>query len=209
MAPDGTSDTTPDGAPDVVLASTSAARAAALHRLRISFESADPAVDEAPEPGEAPAALALRLATAKAGAVAASLDSNTLVIGADQVAWFDGFQLPKPSTLAEAVSQLQRINGKSVTFHTALAVQKGDTLKRACVPTEVTLRVLSDTQLNHYVRLDQPLYCAGAFKVECAGIGLFSAIDSADPSALEGLPLLSLVDILQEFGYALFDDTPA
>ncbi len=192
----------------VVLASTSIYRARALERLHIPFDAFDPKVDETAHPDESPAELAKRLAIAKARATQSELDGadfpETLFIGADQVAWFDGRQLPKPANLNEALENLVELSGRTAVFQTAVAVLNGHESLVECVETLVELRSLSAGQLQRYVNLDEPVNCAGGFKVESAGIGLFSRIESSDPTALEGLPLIALVAMLSQLGYEIF-----
>ena len=172
-----------------------------LARLRLPFDVAAPAVDETPLPGEAPAALALRLALAKARDVAAQ-DPRAIVIGADQVCDLDGEPIGKPGTHARAVEQLSRLSGRTAVFQTALAVVRLDTgFERALLaPVRVRFRDLSAAEIDTYLRLEQPYDCAGSAKCETLGITLLASIDSDDPTALVGLPLIRTAALLREAG---------
>jgi len=188
-------------APRLVLASTSRYRRELLGRLQLPFRVVSPAVDETPGPGETPGALALRLAREKAEAVAAQ-HPDAIVIGADQVAVLGERALSKPGTHENAVAQLRALRGRRVSFLTAVAVAcAGAGATRAqLVPTEVHFRALDDAAIEAYLRADQPYDCAGAAKIESLGIALVHRVDSDDPTALIGLPLIALVDLLAEFG---------
>lgn len=187
----------------LVLASTSPYRRELLARLRLPFTVERPEVDESPRPGEAPAALAARLAEAKARAVAARRP-EAWVIGSDQVAELDGRPLGKPGDRVTALAQLERAAGRSVPFHTAACVVgPGGTAFPILDRTEVRFRVLARAELERYVDAEQPFDCAGAFKCEGLGITLFEAIRSDDPTALVGLPLIALAAALRTAGYAL------
>ena len=191
-----------DPIPRLVLASTSPYRRALLARLRIPFDAVDPATPENLLPEEAPDARALRLAAEKAAAITIR---DALVIGSDQVACLGQEILRKPGTPVVAAEQLRQCSGKSVSFWTAVALcdtQSGAVMRRLTT-SKVTFRDLSDREIEQYVRLDQPFDCAGSFKWESLGITLFSAIDSDDPTSLEGLPLIALCDLLRERGLAL------
>ncbi|PLZ02487.1 septum formation protein Maf [Burkholderia sp. WAC0059] len=199
--------------PALVLASSSRYRRELLERLRIPFEVAVPALDETPLAGETPEATALRLAEAKARAVAQGLpagDSRTLVIGSDQVATFDGRQIGKPGTHERALAQLQAMRGREVSFHSALclldsATGRADTVD---VVTKVRFRSLSDAQLDAYLHAERPYDVAGSAKSEGLGIALLEAIESDDPTALVGLPLIALTRILLAAGYPLWEKAP-
>lgn len=187
--------------PRIVLASTSPYRRELLARLRLAFEVASPEVDESPRPDEAPEALALRLAVAKARAVAPRFP-EALVIGADQVAVLGARQLSKPLTHANAVGQLQAMRGQRVRFLTAVAVVRsadGETRARL-VPCEVDFRPFSDAAIERYLHAEQPYDCAGAAKIEGFGIALVRRLAGEDPTALIGLPLIALVELLGELG---------
>ncbi|WMJ68059.1 Maf family nucleotide pyrophosphatase [Stenotrophomonas sp. 24(2023)] len=186
----------------LILASTSRYRQALLQRLGLDFQTARPDVDETPQPGEAPQALAQRLAAAKAAEVAAR-HPGSWVIGSDQVADLDGQPLGKPGTVEAAHAQLAAMSGRTVRFHTAISLSRdGDTLA-ACDLTQVRFRVLAPAEIARYVAAEQPLDCAGSFKCEGLGISLFEAIDNRDPTALVGLPLIALCGLLRQAGVAV------
>ena len=187
--------------PALILASTSRYRRELLQRLRLTFEVVAPQVDEAPLPGETPAALAQRLALAKALAVAA-LRPAAVVIGSDQVADLDGQPIGKPHTHERAVAQLQSMRGRRVVFQTAVAVVRADRgyAQGLLAPVTVQFRNLSDAEIEHYLRTEQPYDCAGSAKCETLGIALLDAIDSDDPTALVGLPLIRTCRLLREAG---------
>lgn len=187
--------------PPLILGSTSRYRRELLQRLKLPFEVVSPQVDESPLPGEAPAALALRLALAKAQAVAAQrLDA--IVIGSDQVADFNGMAIGKPGTHERAVEQLRAMSGHSVVFQTAVAVARASTgfASVRLVPVTVRFRRLSDPEIESYLRAEQPYDCAGSAKSEALGIALVESISSDDPSALVGLPLIATCALLREAG---------
>lgn len=186
--------------PRLILASTSPYRRELLSRLRLPFEAMSPGVDETPQAGEAPAALAQRLAAAKARAVAA-MQRDAVVIGADQVAELDGAPIGKPGTHARAVEQLRRMRGRAVVFHTALAVASAGELMQALVSVTVRFRPLSDTDIETYLRLEEPYDCAGSAKSEGLGVALLEAIESDDPTALVGLPLIRTCELLRAAGF--------
>lgn len=187
--------------PTIVLASTSRYRRELLERLRLAFDVEAPHVDESPLEGEAPRATALRLAIAKSQEVQ-SRRPGAVVIGSDQVAEIDGAALGKPMTHSAALVQLERMQGKTVIFHTALAVAGPgrDALQVESVPTTVLMRTLPRAALDHYLRLDEPYDCAGAAKIESLGIALVASVESADPTALIGLPLIRLTAMLANAG---------
>ncbi|WP_147651845.1 Maf family protein [Vulcaniibacterium gelatinicum] len=186
----------------LILASTSRYRRELLARLRLPFTVARPEVDETPLPGEAPADLARRLAQAKAGAIAARAP-EAWVIGSDQVAELDGRPLGKPGHAAAAVAQLRAMSGRAVAFRTALCLQRGATRLEAMDETVVRFRTLATDEIERYVAAEQPLDCAGSFKSEGLGIALFEAIETRDPTALIGLPLIATARLLRQAGYAL------
>ncbi len=187
--------------PPLVLASTSRYRRELLARLRLPFEVRAPEVDETPQPGETPAALSERLALAKARAVAAA-HPQAIVIGSDQVAELDGQPIGKPGHHEAAVAQLRAMRGRSVVFHTAVAVLRHDTGFEAVrrVPVTVRVRSLSEVEIETYLRLEQPYDCAGSAKCETLGITLLDAIESDDPTALVGLPLIVTSALLRAAG---------
>lgn len=188
----------------VVLGSTSPYRRELLARLRIAFSVSAPLVDETPLPGEAPRTLAMRLALAKARAVAA-LNPEAVVIGSDQVADLAGQPLGKPGEHARAVVQLQQMRGQTVVFQTAVAV--------VCVatgfeqvdlaPVRVVFRDLSDEDIEAYLQAEKPYDCAGSAKSEGLGIALLESIDNDDPTALVGLPLIRTARLLRQAGVKL------
>jgi len=194
----------------IILASGSAYRRELLGRLQLPFESISPDIDETPQAGEAPEATALRLARAKAAAVAAQAP-DALVIGSDQVATLDGIQIGKPGDHARALAQLQLMRGRQVVFHTALCLLDARLDPAAPhaaqienVQTLVTFRDLPDLELDAYLRIEQPYDCAGSAKNEALGIALLERIDSSDPTALTGLPLIALTGMLRRAGVAFF-----
>ena len=188
----------------LILGSTSRYRKELLTRLRIPFETASPDVDETPHSNESPKDLALRLALAKARAVALKYP-EAVVIGSDQVADLEGTPLGKPGNHANAILQLQRMRGKTVIFQTALSV--------VCIATgfertdlaevKVKFRDLSDAEIETYLRAEEPYDCAGSAKSEGLGIALLDAIDNDDPTALIGLPLIRTCQMLREAGVKL------
>ena len=188
--------------PSLILASTSAYRRELLARLRIPFEVVSPKVDETPLTGESTLDLALRLAHAKATAVAKE-HPHTWVIGSDQVADLCGAAIGKPGNFERALTQLQLMRGQTVTFHTALCLMKGDTQTTLNIPTEVTFRKLSDDVLESYLRTEEPYDCAGSAKSEGLGITLLESIKSDDPTALIGLPLIALSGLLRDAGFVI------
>lgn len=186
--------------PALILASTSRYRAELLQRLGLPFTCLRPEVDETATPGEAPQALALRLACAKAAAIAATRPS-AVVIGADQVAALDGGVLGKPGSRERAIAQLRAQSGHSVEFLTAVAVLSPALGTQTHVDrTRVCFRQLETAEIERYVDAEPALDCAGSFKCEGLGISLFSAIESEDPTALIGLPLIALRAMLAAAG---------
>jgi septum formation protein len=185
----------------LILASTSPYRRELLARLRLPFETAAPGVDEDALAGEAPAALAQRLALHKAQAVAAR-HADAVVIGSDQVAELDGQALGKPGGHERAVQQLRAMRTRDVRFHTAVAVvcRAAAFEQQALVTVRVHFRNLSDDEIEHYLRLEQPYDCAGSAKCETLGIALVDAIESDDPTALVGLPLIRTSAMLRAAG---------
>lgn len=187
--------------PTLILGSTSRYRRELLERLRIPFDVRAPHVDETPHPGEAPATLAMRLALAKARAVAA-INPNAVVIGSDQVADLLGTPIGKPGTHDKAVAQLRAMRGQSVVFQTAVAVvsMARNYEGSALVPVTVRFRDLHDNEIERYLQAEQPYDCAGSAKSEGLGISLLSAIESSDPTALVGLPLIKTCELLRAAG---------
>jgi septum formation protein len=189
----------------LVLASSSAYRKELLSRLQLPFEVAVPAIDESPQPGETPSATALRLALEKAAAVAAKMP-GAIVIGSDQVATLDDEQIGKPGNHANALAQLQKMRGREVVFHTALCVWDGrdGSHQLQDIQTVVQFRDLPDAELDAYLRIEQPYDCAGSAKNEALGIAILERIDSNDPTALTGLPLIALTGMLRNIGIPFF-----
>jgi septum formation protein len=185
----------------LVLASTSAYRRELLSRLQLPFEVFAPGVDEQPLPGEAPADTAVRLSIAKARAGAVRFPA-ALVIGSDQVAVLGDVRLDKPGVHAMAVEQLKTLSGATALFHTALALINARTgrVQTRVVPSRVTFRPLSEAQIEAYLRRERPYDCAGSAKSEGLGIALIERIEADDPTALVGLPLIALVDLLAAEG---------
>jgi septum formation protein len=188
----------------LVLASSSPYRRTLLARLRLPFEIMAPDIDETRLPGEPAAETALRLAQAKARKVGA-LAPDALVISSDQVAALDEVCLGKPGDHAGAVAQLKAVRGKVVTFHTALGLlnTRSGALQLTNVPTRVRFRAYTDRELEHYLEIEQPYDCAGSAKIEGLGIALVEAIESDDPSALIGLPLMQITTMLRNEGVAV------
>lgn len=195
--------------PRLLLASSSPYRRELLSRLRLPFDVASPDVDETPLPGEAPPDTALRLAQAKAEAVAGQA-GEVLVIGSDQVATLDGDQIGKPGNHANALAQLKRMRGREVVFHTAVCLldnRLGVALRMQStnVQTRVRFRDLDDAELDAYLHIEQPYDCAGSAKNEALGIAILERIQSDDPTALTGLPLIALTGMLRKAGLRFFN----
>jgi septum formation protein len=191
--------------PPLILASTSPYRRELLQRLGVAFTVQAPEVDEAHLAGEQPAERALRLAAAKAEAVALR-QPGAVVIGSDQVAAAGGMILDKPGTVERACQQLRHLSGSQARFHTGCAVRwhnTGFSVNHLDTVT-VAVRELSGEEIAAYVAREQPLNCAGSFRSEGLGIALFSRIESEDPTALVGLPLIWLSGALRQAGYRLF-----
>jgi len=185
----------------LVLASTSPFRRSILEKLGVPFDCHAPEVDETPQPGETPSQLVERLSIAKAQAVAAHLKEG-LVIGSDQVAVIDNDILGKPGNHANAVAQLERAAGKTVTFLTGLALVNAasGSIQAEVVPFKVVFRQLTREQIENYLNAEQPYNCAGSFKSEGLGIALFERLEGDDPNTLIGLPLIRLIRMLEKEG---------
>ena len=186
----------------LILASTSRYRRELLERLRLPFHVARPDVDESPQAEETPSALAQRLARAKALAIA-SQHPESWIVGSDQVAALGSQALGKPGTRENAISQLHTMSGREIRFHTAVCLAHGETVLEAMDTTVVRFRILGTDEISRYVDAEQPLDCAGSFKSEGLGIALFEHIESHDPTALVGLPLIALSGMLREAGFSL------
>jgi septum formation protein len=190
--------------PVVLLASTSPYRRDLLRRLLPDFECVAPGVDESAlrQAGDVPAELAARLASAKAAAVAA-LRPDAIVIGSDQVATVDGNVLGKPGSTTRAIEQLQSLSGRVHQLHTAVSVQVRGTRRDFLNTTDLQMRSLTSDEIHRYVARDQPLDCAGSYRIESLGIALFDAIRTDDFTAIIGLPLRALAAVLRELGVAV------
>ena len=188
----------------LILGSTSRYRRELLERLRVPFTVEAPHVDETPLPMETPQQVACRLAMSKARAVAAEFP-DCVVIGSDQVADLEGEALGKPGNHARAFAQLQKMRGKVVVFQTAVAVvcQESGFSQMALAQVKVTFRDLSDAQIEAYLRAETPYDCAGSAKSEGLGIALLASIESDDPTALIGLPLIRTCQMLKAAGIQL------
>jgi septum formation protein len=188
----------------LILASTSPYRRELLERLKIPFEIFAPEVDETPLEGEMPEQTATRLAEAKAR-VAGRRFPDALIIGSDQVATLDGLQLGKPHTHENATRQLRMMRGRSVVFNTALCLynSQSGSVQNRLVPFTVSFRNLTDAQIEHYLLKEQPYNCAGSAKSEGLGIVLIARMQGDDPNALIGLPMIALIDMLLNEGFAV------
>lgn len=185
----------------LVLGSASVYREALLARLGVPFDTVAPGIDEQAQRGETPADTAMRLAEAKARAVASRYE-NALVIGSDQVANAGGMAMSKPRDRADAVAQLTAASGKSIVFHTGVALVDAASGRchRRRVDVTTRFRTLSRATIDAYLDRERPFDCAGSVKSESLGIALVEAIDNDDPTALIGLPLIAVVDLLQAEG---------
>lgn len=189
--------------PQLILASTSTYRRELLARLRLPFETVRPDTDETALPGEAPTVLVQRLAAAKAATVAA-LHPWAWVIGSDQVAELDGQALGKPGGRDAAIAQLAAMSGRAVRFRTGVCLGRAGSASRTALDTTtVRFRVLAANEIARYVDAEQPYDCAGSFKAEGLGIALFDFIESRDPTALVGLPLIATAGLLRGAGFAV------
>lgn len=199
----------PSLAPRLILASSSAYRKELLSRLQLPFEVISPNLDESPLKNETPVETALRLAEAKAKAVAKLADFS-LIIGSDQVATLDHEQIGKPGDHARALAQLKKMRGREVIFHTALCLLDNRAgsptpLQIESIATSVTFRDLPDAELDAYLQIEKPYDCAGSAKNEGLGIALIEQLRSDDPTALTGLPLIALTRMLRAAGVGLFN----
>lgn len=185
----------------LILASSSSYRRALLERLGLPFLCSAPHIKEEALPGESATALACRLASEKAAALAAQFP-DALIIGSDQVAECDGQLLGKPGTARKAREQLQFCSGKTVRFHTGISLLDSSSAQQLTESEtySVHFRPLSDDEIARYVELEKPLDCAGSFKAEGLGIVLFEKMEGSDPNSLIGLPLIRLVSMLANFG---------
>jgi septum formation protein len=183
----------------LILASGSQYRQTQLRGLGLPFICQPAQIDESPFPGESPSQTANRLALYKAEAVALCFP-EAIIIGCDQTGELDGALLNKPGHHMAALQQLRAMAGKTVHFHSALVVIAGDWQSHDCVTTDVTLRDLTEHEIERYLLRDTPYDCAGSFKIESAGSVLMQSVRSDDPSALIGLPLIRLCQRLREIG---------
>lgn len=188
----------------IVLGSTSPFRKELMDKLHIAYSTAAPNIDETPLSSESPEDMVLRLSLEKAKAVAED-NSDALIIGSDQCAVLDNLVMGKPGTHEKAIEQLRNSSGKTVSFLTGLCVYdaKDKTYQVECVPFEVGFRDLTDTEIDNYLRIEEPYNCAGSFKSEALGVTLFNKMQGEDPSALIGLPLITLCGMLRNKGVAL------
>lgn len=193
----------------LILGSSSIYRKELLSRLHLPFDVMVPDIDETPSSNESPDATASRLAQQKAIFIGKQAP-NSLVIGSDQVATLDGEQIGKPGTHANALKQLQKMRGRKVVFHTALCLLDtridltSPRIQLENIQTFVTFRDLPDAELDAYLRIEQPYDCAGSAKNEGLGIAIIEKIESSDPSALTGLPLIALTTMLRRVGINFF-----
>ncbi len=190
--------------PPLILASSSPYRAELLSRLGLAFETVSPDIDETARPGESPRELVMRLARDKAAAVDRERP-GALIIGSDQVAVMDGRVLGKPGNMETARAQLAAASGREVEFLTGLALLNGASgqCQLDCIPYQVHFRELTAAQIDAYLHIEQPFDCAGSFKSEGLGVALFARMQGEDPSALIGLPLIRLVEMLAAEGVDL------
>ena len=195
--------------PRLILASTSRYRRALLERLGVPFEAIAPSVDEAPAKAEAlvqgctPAQVAGRLAALKARSVAA-LHPDAVVIGSDQVCCLGAQILDKPGSRARAIEQLRHLAGRTHELHTGVSILgPGDFASETCVTDRLTMLALDDAAIARYVDRDQPFDCAGSYKLEAAGIGLFARVETEDSTSVTGLPLLVVAAILRGLGFVI------
>ncbi len=188
----------------LILASSSTYRKDLLNRLKLDFLVANPAVDEAVRTGESPEQLVKRLALTKAKVVADNYE-NSLIIGCDQIALVADQILGKPYTVANAQAQLEASSGKEVKFLTGICLYNSNNgnYQLEVIPFKVIFRTLSPKQISNYIKLDEPLLCAGSFKWEQAGIALFKSMHGNDISSLQGLPLITLTDMLLKEGISV------
>lgn len=188
----------------LLLASSSPFRQELLAKLGLPFSAASPDLDESPKPDETPEQLCQRLALEKAQALAPQYPGH-LIIGSDQVALLEGIKLGKPGTQANAIKQLRAASGKAVSFYTSVCLLEPES-GQFLLDMDLTVahfRTLSDGQIEQYVKNDSPTQCAGGFKSESLGIALLEKLETEDPNALVGLPLIRLIRMLEKFGVAV------
>ena len=194
--------------PLLILASSSSYRKELLSRLQLPFLTVSPDIDETPAAGESPEQTALRLARQKSEAVALH-HPQSLIIGSDQVATLDGEQIGKPGNHENALRQLLKMRGRRVIFHTALCLLDNRNASEPIaqlenIQTLVSFRDLSEAELDAYLHIEQPYDCAGSAKNEGLGIAILEKIESSDPTALTGLPMIALTGMLRRAGVAFF-----
>ena len=187
---------------DLILASSSRYRAQLLQRLKIPFTAKSPNLDETALDSELPEDLALRLAKEKANKIH-KIHRKAVIIGSDQVCAYEGSILGKPLTEDQARKQLQSFSDNCINFFTAICVLTAKEHFQHIDKTTVHFRKLSDDEIDRYIEIEQPLDCAGAFKVEGMGISLFKSIQSEDPTALVGLPMIKLSEFLRQAEYMI------
>jgi len=185
----------------LILASSSPFRKSQLEKCRLSFSQFSPEIDETPLVLESIADMVLRLGEQKALKIAET-HANALIIASDQAALCDGLILGKPGNHQKAIEQLQFMRSKKTVFYTSVILLNANTknIQKKVVTTEVTLKALSNQQIENYLKLDQPYQCAGSFKSESLGVALFDKIESEDPNALMGLPMITLIKFLTAEG---------
>ena len=190
----------------LVLGSTSPFRKALLERLHIDFVCDSPDIDETPLPNEPVEEMVIRLAIAKAQAIS-QRHPESLIIGSDQSAVLNGEKLSKPGNFENAFKQLTRASGQKITFQTGLCLLNSATgnIQSVCVPYTVVFKTLTPTMIKNYLHKEEPYNCAGSFKSEALGIALFERFEGSDPNALIGLPLIELVNFLDNEGLSILD----
>lgn len=190
----------------IVLGSTSPFRKALLERLCLDFVCDSPDIDETPLENEDIEKMVVRLSVAKARAISGN-HANALIIGADQSAVLNGEKLSKPGNFENAFQQLARASGQKIAFQTGLCLLNTETgnIQSACVPYTVVFKKLTDKMIENYLRKEEPYNCAGSFKSEGLGIALFERFEGNDPNALIGLPLIQLVNFLEQEGISILD----
>ena len=190
----------------IVLGSTSPFRKALLEKLHIDFVCDSPDIDETPLDNEPVEDMVVRLAIAKAQAIA-DKHPDSLIIGSDQSAVLDGKKLSKPGNFENAFKQLSRASGQKITFQTGLCLLNSKTgnIQSNCVPYTVVFKQLTPTMIENYLHKEEPYNCAGSFKSEALGIALFERFEGSDPNALIGLPLIELVNFLENEGFSILD----
>lgn len=190
----------------IILSSTSPYRKALLERLRINFSCESPDIDETPLAREPVEDMVVRLATAKAQAIA-DKHPDALIIGSDQSAVLNGEKLSKPGNYENAFQQLSNASGQKITFQTGLCLLNSKTgnVQSTCVPYTVVFKILSAKMIENYLHKEEPYNCAGSFKSEALGIALFDRFEGDDPNALIGLPLIQLVNFLDNEGFSILE----